>query len=96
MNGTGYVWKSGNGNGNTNGYSTDPAPAPSLYAQSMMSVQTRASDTSLTHFKKHDHLQDSYGAFSISSKGGKRNMGNAVSSRDQGDPSVSDTAGILC
>lgn len=74
---TGYTWKSGNGGGG--GYSSGPEPAQSIYAQSMMSVQTRASDSSLTHFKKHDHLQDSYGAFSISSKGGTKHLGNNVS-----------------
>jgi hypothetical protein len=75
--GTGYVWKSGN----VNGYSGDggPEPARSLYAQSMMSVQTRGSDSSLTHFRKHDHIQDSYGAFSISSKGGTKHLGKNVS-----------------
>lgn len=72
LEGTGYVWKSGGANGG-------PEPAQSLYAQSMMSVQTRTSDTSMTHFKKHEHVSDSYGAFSISSKGGKKHLGNNVS-----------------
>jgi hypothetical protein len=79
LNAAGYAWKSGSSQDHSNSYNTGPEPARSLYAQSMMSVQTRASDSSLTHFKKHDHLQDSYGAFSISSKGGTKHLGNNVS-----------------
>jgi hypothetical protein len=40
---------------------------------------TAQSGQSMTHFRKHDKLQDSYGAFSISSKGGNKHLGQMVS-----------------
>jgi hypothetical protein len=63
----------GQGTGNHQG------PLPSLYGESKVSLASMRSEDSMTHFKKFDSMQDSYGAFSISSKGGKRRLGDMVS-----------------
>lgn len=62
----------GQGTGNHAG------PLSSLYGDSKVSLTSLRSEHSMTHFRKHDALQDSYGAFSISSKGGKRHIGDMV------------------
>ena len=66
-----------NGYANGNGYSR--SPIPSLYGESRVSLASMASENSMTQFRKHDALQDSYGAFSISSKGGKKHLAEMVS-----------------
>jgi len=63
----------GQGTGNHQG------PLPSLYGDSKVSLASMRSEDSMTHFRKFDSMQDSYGAFSVSSKGGKRRMGEMVS-----------------
>ena len=63
----------GQGTGNHQG------PLPSLYGDSKVSLASMRSEDSMTHFRKFDSMQDSYGAFSVSSKGGKRRLGEIVS-----------------
>jgi hypothetical protein len=63
----------GPGKGNHQG------PLPSIYGESKVSLASMRSEDSMTHFRKFDSMQDSYGAFSISSKGGKRHLGEMVS-----------------
>jgi len=63
----------GQGTGNHQG------PLPSLYGDSKVSLASMRSEDSMTHFRKFDSMQDSYGAFSVSSKGGKRHLGEMVS-----------------
>jgi len=62
----------GQGTGNHQG------PLPSLYGDSKVSLTSMRSQDSLTHFRKFDAMQDSYGAFSMTSKGGKRHLGEMV------------------
>ena len=62
----------GQGTGNHQG------PLPSLYGDSKVSLASMRSEDSMTHFRKFDSMQDSYGAFSVSSKGGKRHLGEMV------------------
>lgn len=59
----------------------DPGSVPSLYGDSRVSLHSITSEHSMTHFKKYDSLRDMYPAFSISSKGGKRSIGDMVSMR---------------
>lgn len=66
-----------NGHGYTNGKS-GTSPLPSLYGDSRASLHSTYSGDSMTHFKRQDAMQDHYGAFSISSKGGKRHIVDAV------------------
>jgi hypothetical protein len=61
------------------GTGNHPGPLPSLYGDSKVSLASMRSETSMTHFRRYDAMQDSYGAFSISSKGGKRHLGEIVS-----------------
>jgi hypothetical protein len=61
------------------GTGNHPGPLPSLYGDSKVSLASMRSENSMTHFKRYDAMQDSYGAFSISSKGGKRHFGETVS-----------------
>ena len=56
----------------------DPSPVPSLYGDSRVSLHSMKSEDSMTHFRKYDSLRDMYPAFSISSKGGKRHLGDMV------------------
>ena len=56
----------------------DPNPIPSLYGDSRISLHSNKSEDSMTHFRKYDSLRDMYPAFSISSKGGKRHLGEMV------------------
>lgn len=56
----------------------DPSPIPSMYGDSRVSLHSIKSEDSLTHFTKYDSLRDMYPAFSISSKGGKRHIGDMV------------------
>lgn len=63
------------------GTGNHPGPLPSLYGDSKVSLASMRSDNSMTHFKRFDAMQDSYGAFSMSSKGGKRHLGEMVSAR---------------
>jgi hypothetical protein len=89
---SGYSYNGYNGNGyndyNNNGYSgygggygSGPysAEGSAEFGQSRLSLNSMRSEGSLTHFRKHDALNDSYGAFSISSKGGKRHLADMVS-----------------
>ena len=59
----------------------NPQPVPSLYRDSMISLHSNKSEDSMTHFRKYDSLRDMYPAFSISSKGGKRHLGDMVGLR---------------
>lgn len=85
----------GYSSGGIGGRRSGTSPLPSLYdhdpgygygandsdprAQSSISVATQFSTQSMTHFRKYDTMQDSYGAFSISSKGGRKHLGQTVS-----------------
>lgn len=62
----------GQGTGNHAG------PLPSLYGDSKISLATMRSEYSTTNFRRHDALQDSYGAFSFSGRGGKRHLADSV------------------
>jgi hypothetical protein len=64
----------------------DPAYVPSGWdggGDSRISVNTVGSEGSMTQFRKYDALREGYPDFSISSKGGKRQLGDMVS-----DPSI--------
>lgn len=63
------------------GTGNHPGPLPSLYGDSKVSLASMRSENSMTHFRRYDAMQDSYGAFSITSKGGKRHFGEIVSTR---------------
>jgi len=51
---------------------------PSLFGDSRVSLNSVNSEDNRTHFRKYDSLRDMYPAFSISSKGGKRHIGDMV------------------
>ncbi|WWD21278.1 hypothetical protein CI109_105762 [Kwoniella shandongensis] len=58
----------------------NPNPLPSLYGDSRVSLASQNSGDSMTHFKQYDSLKDGgLGAFSISSKGGKRHLADMFS-----------------
>jgi hypothetical protein len=57
------------GNGDGNGYG---------YGDSRVSLNSIGSEGSMTHFKKYDALREGYPNLSISSKGGKRQLGDMV------------------
>jgi hypothetical protein len=81
-NGNGYNDYGNNGySGYGGGYGSGPysAEGSAEFGQSRVSLNSMRSEGSLTHFRKHDALNDSYGAFSISSKGGKRHLADMVS-----------------
>jgi hypothetical protein len=70
------------------GTGNHPGPLPSLYGDSKVSLASMRSEDSMTHFRKFDAMQDSYGAFSMSSRGGKRRLGEVVSISAGRDRSV--------
>lgn len=80
----------GQGTGNHAG------PLPSLYGDSKVSLTSLRSEHSMTHFRKYDALQDSYGAFSISSKGGKRHLGEMVRTLAKGGASLTAADPFSC
>lgn len=80
----GDVYNDYNNNGYSGyggGYGSGPysAEGSAEFGQSRLSLNSMRSEGSLTHFRKHDALNDSYGAFSISSKGGKKHLADMVS-----------------
>ncbi|KAK8844068.1 hypothetical protein IAR55_006862 [Kwoniella newhampshirensis] len=65
---------------NSTGIVPNPNPLPSLYGDSRVSLASQRSGDSMTHFKQFDSLKDGgLGAFSISSKGGKRHLADMFS-----------------
>jgi hypothetical protein len=70
------------------GTGNHPGPLPSLYGDSKVSLASMRSEDSMTHFRKFDAMQDSYGAFSMSSRGGKRRLGEVVSVSAERDRSA--------
>jgi hypothetical protein len=67
----GYDYDGGSGNGH-GGYGYG------VFGESRVSLNRMNSEASMTHFKKYDSLNDSYGAFSVSSKGGKKHIADMV------------------